>query len=270
MFDHNYSLPASKSPRLTVRNCLLAVSMVLITTSYGCNQNTQKEIELEIKTIQPVQSNGLYRVEGTTNLPNFSRVGVSAVRYLATSEDGQANISGMELRSNRSILARQIVEVKDGKWEADLNLWQVAPDGSYQEFWQQSQSQIQLIPENEVTFIATFDQMSQEVKDQSTNNLEVNPESNESIQVNTNIPQIEGPRLRFTSDGERYVQATQTTAVSIPTGKTVPPGIKPEDQNGGWGDRSQVTSLPASGGAPVAPVQSALTNRPIQVSELLR
>lgn len=270
MFNHNYSLPASKSFPLTIRNCLLAISMVLITTSYGCNKNTQKEIELEIKSVQPVQSNGLYRVEGTTNLPNTSRVAVSAVRYLAKPENNQANISGMELRSNRSILARQIVEVKDGKWEADLNLWQVAPDGSYQEFWQQSQSQTQLIPENEVTFIATFDQMSQEVKDQPTNSVGVNPESNESIQANTNIPQIEGPRLRFTGDGERYVQATQTAAVSIPTGKTVPPGIKPEDQNGGWGDRSQVTSLPASGGAPVAPVQSALTNRPIQVSELLR
>lgn len=269
MLNHDFFLKSNKYLRLITKGGLLAIAMVILATNYGCSQTAQKDIELEIKSAQPFQGSGLYKVAGTTNLPNNSRLSISAVRYLQPTVQG--NVTEVEPRSNRSILARQNVYVKDGKWEADLRLWQVAADGSYQEVWQQNQAKTQFVPENDVMFIATFDQTSQQLKDKpaNQNNLDEAKKEQEAIQATT-IQQIEGPRLRFTGEGERYVQATTTTAIALPADKTVPPVPRPEDINGGWGDRYRINNQPQTGGAPVAPAQSAQTNRPIQVSELAR
>ncbi|MBD0304446.1 MAG: hypothetical protein ICV85_20485, partial [Tolypothrix sp. T3-bin4] len=42
--------------------------------------------------------------------------------------------------------------------------------------------------------------------------------------------------VRNTSDGERYVQASQVLPIALPTGKTTLPAPK-EEVNGGWGPR---------------------------------
>ncbi|MBW4453009.1 MAG: hypothetical protein KME55_10140 [Nostoc indistinguendum CM1-VF10] len=86
---------------------------------------------------------------------------MAAVRYLRPVSGQTEALLNSDTNTNRSILARQIVEVKQGQWEAALNLWQVSPDGHFQEVWQANPAQIQLFPEDGVTFVAIFDPASQ-------------------------------------------------------------------------------------------------------------
>ncbi|MEA5570127.1 hypothetical protein [Calothrix sp. UHCC 0171] len=255
-----------KSSTITV---LTWVSLVLLTTSYGCTQKPQSEVSLEIKNIQSVGSNGEYKVIGSTSLPKSSRIAIAAVRYLRPNNKQENIGSNVDLNINRSILDRRIVQVNDkGEWEADLNLWQVAPDGSYQEVWQVNQSQTALIPQNDVTFTATFDLESQ------ANMAEITidkPNEQQSQATQLKIPELEGKSLRFSELGEKYVQASLSQSISLPAAKTVPPIPQAEDINGGWGDRYLIKpETVASGFAPSPPTKSRQTTAPLSASEFLR
>ncbi len=165
-----------------------------------------------------------------------------------------------DANTNRSILARQIVEVKQGQWQADLNLWQVAPNGSFQEIWQANQAQLKLTPENGVTFIATFDPAGQGQKSKQT-----------SKQPKPENQKLEGKLLRFTNEGETYMQASQILSIPLPVGKTIPPRPQPEDLNGGWGTRYQIP--PQSIASKVTLRTQAKfrqTNAPLTPAEFLR
>ena len=59
---------------------VIASSVVLLAS--GCVNQSQNEVILEIQGIQREDSKGLYKVAGTTNLPESSRIAVTAVRYL--------------------------------------------------------------------------------------------------------------------------------------------------------------------------------------------
>ncbi|BAZ38756.1 hypothetical protein NIES4101_46980 [Calothrix sp. NIES-4101] len=255
-----------KSSTITV---LTWVSLVLLATSYGCTQKPQNEVSLEIKNVQSVGSNGEYKVIGSTSLPKSSRIAIAAVRYLRPNNRQQNIDSNVDLNINRSILDRRIVQVNDkGEWEADLNLWQVAPDGSYQEVWQVNQSQTALTPQEDVTFTATFDLESQvdiaeKILDQ--------PNEQASQADRLNIPELEGKSLRFSDLGEKYVQASLSQSISLPAAKTVPPIPQAEDINGGWGDRYLIKpEATVSGFAPSPPTKSRQTTAPLSAAEFLR
>ncbi|MEM6752863.1 MAG: hypothetical protein AAF630_07835 [Cyanobacteria bacterium P01_C01_bin.38] len=238
---------------------VIASSLVLL-ASTGCVNKSQNEVQLEIQGIQRENGKGLYKVAGTTNLPESSRIAITAVRYLRTVKDGEQIVGDNNQNINRSILARQIVEVKQGKWEADLNLWQVAPNGNFEEAWQLNQDYKNLTPQREVSFIATFNPVGQ---------LPVSDKDNPQ----KSIPQyqkLEGKSLRFTNEGEKYVQASKYRAISLPVGKTTPPR-QAENFNGGWGNRYQLKAKSASATANLpALAKSEQTNSPVLTSEFLR
>jgi hypothetical protein len=238
----------------------IACSMLLLASS-GCSNNSQSEVQLEIQGIQREDSNGLYKIVGSTNLPESSRIAVMAVRYLQPTSANTEEIIDDDSNINRSILARQIVEVKQGKWEADLNLWQVAPNGSFQEAWQLNQNVKKLTPENEVSFIATFNPVGQLPTSDKQNTQE----------LTLQYQQLEGKSLRFTNEGEKYVQASQYRSIPLPAGKTVPPRLQPEDFNDGWGNRYQIQP-PSQDSRPILPplAKSQQTNFPLRTTEFIR
>ncbi|MFH7028236.1 MAG: hypothetical protein ACHBN1_23240 [Heteroscytonema crispum UTEX LB 1556] len=255
-------LNCHKIKNLPVAAPLAAVSLALLVVSSGCVQKAQDEAQLEITSVEPVERNGVYNVVGSTNLPESSRITISAVRYLRPIEGTDPALLVTDLNTNRSILDRQSVEVKQGKWQVDLNLWQIAPNGSFQEVWQANQGQMKLTPESDVTFIATYDPASQlKKKSDQENTDELKPE----------YQKLEGKWLRFTNEGEKYVQASQTLPIDLPAGKTVPPRPQPEDLNDGWGNRYQIRPEPIASGANIAPpTKTRQTNAPLSVSEFVR
>ncbi|MBD2774841.1 hypothetical protein [Iningainema tapete] len=252
LFRQKFSqLPSSLS--------LAAISLLLLVVSSGCVQKAQEEVQLEIKNVQSVQSNGLYNISGSTNLPDSSQITVTAVRNLRPQE-GQQLLNSPD-STNRSILARQIVEVKQGEWLADLNLWQVAANGTFQENWQASQVLTRLTPENGVTFIATFDAASQQQSQQSLK------------KPDQDYQNLEGKLIRFTNEGEIYVQASQTLAIPLPTGKTIAPRFQLEDMNDGWGIRNQIPPQPTIGvntRASLLATKFRQTNASLKASEFMR
>ena len=248
--------------RIPVAVRAVIASSVLLLASSGCVNQSQNKVHLEIQGIQREDSKGLYTVAGTTNLPESSRIAVTAVRYLRSAKNGEEIIGENNENINRSILARQIVEVKQGKWEADLNLWQVAPNGNFEEVWQLNKDYAKLTPESEVSFIATFNPVGQLPASDSDKD---NPQ-----QSTPQYQQLEGKSLRFTKEGEKYVQASQYRSISLPVGKTTPPR-QAENFNDGWGNRYQLKAQSHSATATLPPLaKSQQTNSPPLTSEFLR
>jgi len=173
-------------------------------------------------SVTPSGRLGVYTVAGSTNLPDQSRITVAAIRYLRSDKQLSQSLSPNQ---TYSILAYQDVEVNKGKWQTTLNLWKVAPNGQFQEVWQLDQSKLGLtfIPETEVTFLATV------APTDSLSELESQLEK-QGIKLVSNV-------VRNTSEGERYIQASQVLPIALPTGQTTPPKQRPEDINGGWGPR---------------------------------
>ena len=253
MKKQSFQFLCQKITKKPLKTPLIVACSIFSLVSSGCSNTSQNEVQLEIQGIQRENSKGLYKVVGNTNLPESSRIAITAVRYLRP--NAEETLSGYR-DINRSILARQIVEVKQGKWEADLNLWQVAPNGNFQEPWQLNQDLKKLTPESEVTFVATFNPVGQ-LPSSGKQNFQ-------------QYQQLEGKSVRFTNEGEKYVQATQYRSIAMPVGKTTPPRIQAEF-NDGWGNRYQIepqsqntrSSLPAIS-------ESQQTNSPPTASEFLR
>jgi hypothetical protein len=261
MFSLHLPAICQKIKNLSVSKSLMPTSLMLLVVTSGCVQKAQDEVELEIKNLEPTQSNGVYTVVGNTNLPDSSRITVTAIRYLHSPEEIGGGALNTEANINRSILDRKTVEVKQSKWQAELNLWQVAPNGNFQEVWQANQASMKLTPDSDVTFMATFDPASQWQRSQKPKVKERDPEPRN----------IEGKLLRFTNSGEKYVQTSQILSVSLPVGKTIPPRPQAEDVNGGWGNRYQIRPEPLTSGATVLPaIKFRQTNTPLSPSEFLR
>jgi len=214
--------------------CRGLVSLVLLLMlSTGCSQvgleapqfpvllpNFLTDANFQIR-VTPSSRSGVYTVAGSTNLPDESRITVAAIRYLRSSQSLSASLNQ---NPTYSILAYQDAEVKNGKWQATLNLWKVSPNGQFKEAWQLDQTKLglSLDPDSDVTFLATL------APTDSLSELEPLLEK-KGIKLVSNI-------VRNTSDGERYVQASQVLPIALPTGQTTLPAPK-EEVNGGWGPR---------------------------------
>ena len=248
----------------SLTNFQIGACLMLLATSYGCVQKAQEKVEMKIGDIQPILSKGIYNVVGSTNLPESSKITVAAVRYLRPASGQTEALLNSDTNINRSILARQIVEVKQGQWEAALNLWQVSPDGSFQEVWQANPTQIRLFSEGEVTFIAIFDPATQSEQPDNQNSQKLKLE-------NQQLEKLESKLIRFTNEGEKYLQVSRTLTVPLPTGKTIPPRRQPEDLNGGWGNRYQIPpqSIASKNTLP-PPIKNRQTNAYLTPSEFLR
>ncbi len=262
MNNLNYKSIRQIFKRLTMTYPPTVISLILLSVSYGCVQKAQEEVQLEIKNVQSVASNSVYNITGSTNLPESSRITVEAIRYLRPIAEQEGVLLNSNADTKRSILARQVVQVKDGKWQTDLNLWQVSLDGSFEEAWQEAnKAQIGLTPDSGVTFIAIFDPASQwEQSDQQK--VEKPKLENQKF---------EGKLIRFTNDGEKYIQASQTLLIPLPEGKTTAPRLESGDINGGWGNRYQIPPTPVASKTTFVPsATSRQTNASLAPSEFLR
>lgn len=169
--------------------------------------NPGTPLNLSIRQVQD-DGGGTYTVSGTTSLPSKTKITVSAVRYLVA---GASPETDSETDIPYAILDRQVAQVERGNWQAELNLWQIAPDGKFQEAWQLSQQDANVLfnPDANVTFLATFDPVNQ-------------PE-NFKAEVEKLDTSLQAALARFTPDGELYIQASRTMAIALPTGQTTPP-----------------------------------------------
>ncbi|KAM3114636.1 hypothetical protein [Phormidesmis sp. 146-33] len=174
--------------------------------------------------VTPGDLSGSYKVVGKADLPDQTEIRVAAVRYLYPTTLASNSLTP---KPTYSILAYQTTEVKEGQWQAQLNLWQVAPNGQFQEDWQLHEKlKLSLKPASDVVFLATLapgdkaDQLQQ---------VEVSLQKSKKV--------IDTALIRQTVVGDRYLQSNQVLTVALPTGSTTPPPIQDKDINGGWGRR---------------------------------
>jgi hypothetical protein len=148
----------------------------------------------------------MYTISGSATLPDQTQITVAAVRLLEAPQNRDDDMT----EQSYEILARQSASVDQGAWQTNLNLWQVASTGDFQEAWQISQTHLEtdFIPSPEVTFTATFDPTQQPLEFQSR----IEEEGNLARQS----------LAQYNSDGELYLQASRTLTLALPTGSTAP------------------------------------------------
>lgn len=233
-----------------LRSGPIAVALLLLMFSVGCSQQQTSELEMSMQ-VEAMSRPGIYSVLGTTNLPESSVIEVSAVRYLRPKSN---LLSNRRLNPPYSILSRRRALVEQGKWRAKLNLWEVAPDGSFKEAWQLDPSQTQ--PSREVVFMAVVNPNSQP------------PELKE--QLERQADNFAERFVRFTSEGQWYLQAAESFSLSLPVGKTTPPPLRAKNINDGWGDRSIVKRRSSSNRRPTPSANTKQTTAPLSPSEMLK
>jgi hypothetical protein len=202
----------------------------------GCTQllnNLQKRPGAILQfRVQPSNNPGVYTISGRTDFPKQSEIRIAAVRYLRPT---QSTSFARTPKPTYSVLAYQTATVTEGKWQTDLNLWQVAKDGRFQEEWQLNQKELKLLvkPAPDVVFLAT---LAPRDKTDQVQQLE---------QQLKKAGKVLGSELvSSTADGQRYVRVSYRMDVDLPTGGTTPPPIKPSDINGGWGNRFLIPPEP--------------------------
>lgn len=198
-------------------------------------------------TVNSKSQQGLYQLSGETNLPTKTRLTVAAVRYLYSADASSPTYS---------ILDYQETEIRQGRWTANLNLWKIAPDGRFQEAWQLDQGDLQLevTPAPDVVFLAML--------------APIDFPSLETKLVQQQI-RFASNDLRTTPDGDRYMQTVATLPIALPSGKTAPPPLRPEEINGGWGNRYLILPEPPNTIQLRQPTQRQ-TNAPLSPDEFLR
>ncbi|MGJ3254116.1 MAG: hypothetical protein ACFE0J_23730 [Elainellaceae cyanobacterium] len=199
------------------RFVVLSVALLLLIVCTSCSTVSEwfqtkvspSPLELTILQVEPALRPGIYTVLGSTTLPEQAQITVSAVRLL---EDSQSTNSE-NAEPTYEILDRQFVIVEQRNWQADLNLWRVASDGTFQEAWQITQQYLttQFEPLPEVTFTATFDPAQQPSSFQE----QIEEEGNLARQT----------LAQYNSDGELYLQTSRDLTIALPTGSTAPPEV---------------------------------------------
>lgn len=215
--------------------------------------NSAASVGLDI-TVSASDQAGVFDLAGKTSLPDRTALVVLAVRYLNPAEPASIALNP---EPTYSILAYQPVEVRQGRWQTQLNLWEVSANGQYQEAWQREQTKlgVSFDPTDNVVFLATL--------------TPVNELRQLEQQLARRQQRLASQIIQSTSDGQRYAQVHQAIAVGLPTGNTAAPPPRPEDNNFGWGDRYIIPDEPPNPTNLQLPEQRQ-TNAPPRIEEFLR
>lgn len=193
---------------------------------------------------------GEFALAGTTNLPNGTQLTAIALRHLTPA---RANPGDEPLYS---VLDYQPVTVANGEWSTQLNLWQVAADGRYQEPWQAQIDTLDLAaqPSDTVQFAVAL----------APHHL--------GAALSGKLTQAGQRRLaggsRVTPDGEPFLWVAQSLAVALPSGQTTPSADLLARTNGGWGDRYLLVPEPPLPYT-LTPADQRQTTAPFDPDELL-
>ncbi|HEY9696049.1 MAG TPA: hypothetical protein V6D10_02225 [Trichocoleus sp.] len=233
---------------------LLSLLLILCT---GCTSfrlpGQSAEVNLDLQ-VSPGNFAGVYNISGSADLPNQTKIAVAAVRYLYPTQSINQAITD---RPTYSVLDYQEAEIKDKQWQTRLNLWQVAKDGRYAEAWQleQPKTGLTVAPAPEIIFLATLTP--------GKNLARVEQQlAQRSLRFSSAI-------TRSTSDGDWYVQVSQSMTAGLPNDKTAPLLQSNKENNDGWGDRYVLVPEPPN------PIQleqpsNRRTNAPYSAAEFLR
>lgn len=220
---------------------LLAIGLPLFILSSGCNQTLDQlnstflspPLALTILQVEPSGQPGTYSVSGNATLPDGTPITVSAVRYL---QAATRLSSSSEADPAYVILDRQFASVNQENWQTELTLWQVAPDGALQEAWQLNQQNtgVNYEPNPTVTFLVTLDPTHQP-RDLQERVEQLSDEAQAAL-------------MRFTTDGELYIQTSKSQPIALPTGATTPPsaGTVPANRTALSPTTVEATETPSS------------------------
>ncbi|MBV6626012.1 MAG: hypothetical protein KI793_24285 [Rivularia sp. (in: Bacteria)] len=254
-----------KLPFQTIRNLpnsgKIAVMMAII-FSYGCTSKNTEEVQIKNMNVQSIESSSKYKVSGKTNLPDSSIIKVVAVRGLGISNAESAPFINNSANMTHSILDRKQVEVKAGEWQTELNISQKNADGISRESWQTDNYKPQFKPDDKVSFIATFNPVSQWQRSDGKA-LEKPP---------TKVQEPQGKLVRVTNNGEKFVQATKTLSIPVTAVKNISSLSKSKQLNDDWGNRYLLNKQPSSftGSLPPATEIKPDTNTALKPSQQLR
>lgn len=215
-----------------------------------------KPVDWQMQVI-PADRPGQYQLSGQANLPDRTPLTVIALRYLHPSRSANAATQNLRAAPTYSILDYSPIQIVNGQWQTQLNLWQVETDGRYQEAWQLEQRRLNLTfqPDSEVIFLATV---------APSNTLPKLEQLLRKKQL-----QFPAQSLRITPEGERFAQLFRTIEVDLPTGKTTPATPPLDDQNDGWGERYIIPKEPQNPTQLIRP-DHRQTNAPPRTAEFLR
>lgn len=240
-----------KIATLIRQRCYFISLLGLLTIAPGCVSINSSPIELSLQAT-PTNRPGLYTVSGETNLPEGTPIVVQGIRYV--------NPAAKSDQTNYSVLARQVVKVSQGKWQATLNLWQITPDGRYQEAWQQTQPRmrVDLRPSSEVIFSAMTEPVDQ-------------------VQALEQTLQKQGKTLkedmvRSTPDGQWYLEAKESLIVKLPDGQTAP-GLSPDpitEEFTAGGVPAQQSSAVTVANSAQPSIKQSQTTAPLSAAERFR
>jgi hypothetical protein len=236
---------------------LSAVLIVVLTAACdrlpSISRAGENPVALTIEQVAETGQPGAFTLSGTATLPNQTPLTISAVRRLST----EANDSSSEPEPLFSILDRKSAVVQDGRWQAQLTLWQVSPEGFYQEPWQRTGDG--LAPS----------QASSTVEFRAA--LEPPDLSRAKVKNRAAIlDQATNPLLNFTPEGQPYLTVSESRVVALPSSSVAASAGMPTASRPGWQGRS-LTDSPANSLTERQPLPfQESDNLPIPETNLLR
>ncbi len=260
MLNSKFRLPFQEILQLSTSAKIAVMSVIIF--GYGCTSKNTEEVQIQNMNIQPIESSSKYKVSGTTNLPEDSIIKVIAVRDLVNTKEEKARLINSSANIRSSILDRKNVEVKAGKWQAELSITHKSADGISRESWQKDSYKQQFKPGDKVSFIATFNPVSQWQR----------WDGKAVEKPQTKIQEPQGKLVRVTNDGEKFVQATKTLSIPFTAVKNISELSKSKQLNDDWGNRYLLNKKSSSfaGSLPPATEIKPDTNSALKASQQLR
>lgn len=227
------------------------LGLISLALCVSCNQGPSASESIELDFEVASLEEGKFAIAGSTTLPDNTRLIAAAIRYL---EPDQPIITASE--PTYSILDYEPVTIQDGQLSATLDLWQVAPDGRYQEAWQTVADSLALevTPDDAVQFVVTLAPPS--LIGSLYKALEA-----EGLELGSSL-------IRSTPEGETFLLAETSLDLDLPQGETTPPPELATRINGGWGQRYLLVAEPPLPYT-LKPSDERKTNAPVSPEEFL-
>lgn len=239
-------LPIFLALVITLNTSCSQVFSQLISPLRGDSSDTVLTIDQVMKSNDP----GQFTLSGKATLPEQTKLTISAIRRLTlVADDQSANQDRLY-----GILDRKTALVEEGRWQAQLSLWEVNSEGYYQENWQGDDISISDNIEFSPSISFTLAVESQDLPNSKSQKLD---------------DQM-GQLIRFTPEGEPYLSVSKDVVVPLPQ-KIRASGLESAEGSGvNWQDRSLVDPTKSSIEKPIEIPFHKEDNLPISSNSLIK